>query len=463
MAIRDVGGGAGPKPQVGAGAAGGLPANVERGLNDAGLVKGGQTAKDAAQTLVSNLKGAGFDPGPAKDVVVQLSTSLKSFQGQNALTKTGQLDPATQAALKNAGIIKNEAAPATQKTPAQEKDGFDRGATLLKQGEKSRADVVNNASPDTNFLDALINQLGPGGPSEGMSASDVKGAAEASEAQAKADAKVSETKKGEGVNKKGSTTDAQKEPEGPSNQQLDKANSSGVKVARGLKTDNAQTDEKRRKDALQGHDPTEAGILAEEADEDALEGAGDDGKKRRGQGGDHDGGGDEGGDDAGTESGERDGDERDQGKHHSGDTNYNEAGRGGAVLDDGSGVDEGHYRVPSMSEQAAAALDKIVRDAQVENRATTYSWDVTFYRPGVYARGQRAQEIVHLVVDKATAFDPVWSKAQANIAILVKRLDQGGSVPSLDDIIAALRQARARDGDLSAAKIGKVTKPMGRA
>ena len=155
-------------------------------------------------------------------------------------------------------------------------------------------------------------------------------------------------------------------------------------------------------------------------------------------------------------------DERDSGNASSGDRKYDEP-RGHASVDDGSGDGAGHYRVPSISEQAFAALEKISKDVAAENRATTYSWDVLFFKPGVYGAGQKAQELVHLVVEKATAFDPVWAKAQANLNAMVKRMDPDGDVPSLDDIIAALRQARAREGDVEAPKIGKITRPIGKA
>lgn len=468
MAIRDVG----QKPSVGAGTAGGLPPSVEKGLSDAGLLQGGKSPRDAAIGVVANLSRAGFQ-APATtargDLAAQLTAALKAFQQANNLPANGQLNAATAQALRTAGLLGGSQAEQAQQAQQQktaDKDGFERGApSLLKQGEKQRADLVNQGTPDTNFLDALLNQLGPGGPNEGTSASDVHGAAQASEAQAhNVDKKVAEAKKAEGAQKKGSTSEAQKEPEVASNQQLDRGTSSGVKVARGLKTDNARTDEARRRDALAGHDPTELGILDEEADEDALEGTGEDGQqKRRGQGGEHGGASDDGSEASGSAGPGEDGRERDRGNASSGDDDHGDERRGNASIDGGGEDGAGHYRVPSMSEQAFTALDKIVKDAAVENRATTYSWDVTFYRPGVYGPGQKAQELVHLVVDKATAFDPVWSKAQANLGALVKRLDPEGQAPSLDDIIQAIRQARSRDGDDTAPQLKKVLRPIGRA
>jgi peptidoglycan hydrolase-like protein with peptidoglycan-binding domain len=465
MAIRDVGGGA--KPGVGAGTAGGLPPTVEKGLNEAGLTQGGKSPKQAAQSLVGDLARAGFSAPagtPKRDLAGQLAAALRAFQQANGLPANGQLTAATAQALKNAGVL---GSPEDQQSLKKaERDGFERGApSLLKQGERQRAELVNQGTPDTNFLDALLNQLGPGGPNEGTSATDIKGAAQATEAQAQnVDKKVAEAKKGEGVHKKGTAAEAQKDDLTPANQQLDRGTGVGVKVMRGLKTESTKTDEQRRRDALSGKDPTELGILDEEADEDAIAGTGEDGQKqRRGQGGDEEGAQAEGAEDRGSGGPGEEGRERDRGNASSGDEDLDDERRGHASIDDGSEDAAGHYRVPSMSEQAFAALEKIVRDAALENRATTYSWDVTFYKPGVYGPGQKAQELVHLVVDKATAFDPVWSKAQANLQALVSRTDPDGQVPSLDDIIQAIRQARSRDGDGSAGKLTKVIRPIGRA
>lgn len=482
MAIRDVG--SKPGAGAGAGSAGGLPPGVEKGLGDAGLLAGGKLPREAAQALVQLLGRAGFQaPAGARDLSGQLVAALKQFQQAQKLPTTGQLDAATTQALKNTGVLggpdakqgaqqavqqgAQQAAQQTLKKPG-EKDGFERGPpSLLKQGERHRADLVQQSTPDTNFLDALLNKLGPGGPNEGTSATDIKGAAQANDAHAQTvdhKAKVTEAQKGEDAQKKGSTKSSQKEPEMASNQQLDRGTAAGVKVARGLRTESSKTDEQRRRDALSGKEPTELGILDEEADEDALEGTGDDGnQRRRGQGGEGSGASDDGADATGSAGPGEDGRERERGNASSGDEDHADPRRGNASMDDGSGEGAGHYRVPGITEQARAALAKIVKDAAVENRATTYSWDVTFYKPGVYGAGQKAQELVHLVVDRATAFDAVWQKAQANIALLVRRMDADGEAPSLDEIIQAMRQARARDGDNSAAQLRKMMRPMGKA
>lgn len=463
MAIRDVGQKPGAVPS---GHASAMPAPLEKGLGDAGLLKNGASSQDAAQGLLSRLAKGGFAAPPGASVSSALTSALKQFQAKQGLAQNGKLDAATQGALAKAGVLV-EPEPAGVARQKADKDGFEKqGPSLLKQGEQKRADQAKQGTPDTNFLDALINQLGPGGPNEGTSATDIKGAAGGQESHnVESQQRVAEAKKGEGVQKKGSVAGNDQDVSTPTNQQLDRGNAQGVKVARGLRAENTKTDEKRRRDALAGQDPTELGILDEEADEDALEGAGDDGKQRRGSGGDQESGGQDA--DGATSGGsgvgaEAEASERDRGNATSGDERFGDA-RGHASIDDGSGAAAGHYRVPSISEQCFLALDKISKNSSVENRATTYSWDVTFFKPGTYGPGQKAQELVHLVVDKATAFDAVWSKAQANLTVLVRRTDADGAVPSLDDIVGALRQARAREGDAQAVKLGKVHKPVGRA
>jgi hypothetical protein len=438
-----------------------LSPQVGKSLQDGGLVKPGQTPADAAKALLGGLKEAGFQAPAAasKDLGAQLAAALRSFQQARGLVATGKVDAPTAEALKNLG-----APPEPTAAEKAARDGFERAApSLLKQGEKQRADVVKSGSPDTNFLDALINKLGG---DQGVTADRkgfVGGTAESATNTSRTDAAKEARRVTEADQKTGSTTDAQRSSREESAQQLDRAKESKVQVARGLKAEQTRTEEQRRKDALFGKNPTERGILDEEADEDADAGDGGDGKKR-GRGGDQQSPGAHGdGSDTGGSAGERDGNERHRGNATSGQQDDGDKSRGVASLDDGSGSDADHYRVPTLSEQAFAALAKIQKDPQDGLRATTYSWDVVFYKPGVYGAGQKAQDLVHLVVASASAFDPVWQKAQANLQIMVRKLERDGPVPSFDDIVAALRQARARDGDIAAPALGKLRRPPGRA
>jgi hypothetical protein len=426
-----------------------------RDLQNAGLLKPGQNPADALKNLLGGLKAAGFQaPASAKDLGAQLAAALRQFQQAQGLPPTGRLDGATAEALKNLSDPQaaNKAA----------KDGFERAPTLLKQGDKQRADVAKNSTPDTNFLDALINKLGG---DHGVTADKqgyVGGTADTATNTAKTEATKEAKKVSEADNKTGSTSDAKKAAREESNQQLDRAKENKLQVARGLKAEQTRTEEQRRKDALFGKNPTERGILDEEADEDDDAGEGGDGKKR-GRGGDQQAGAHGDGSDSAGAEGERDGNEKSRGNAQSGDDDRGDPRRGHASVDDGTGAGPGHYAVASLSEQAFAALARIQKDPQDGLKATTYSWDVMFFKPGVYGPGQKAQELVHLVVASATAFDPVWQKAQANLQVMVRKVEKDVPVPSLDDIVAALRQARARDGDKVAPELGKLRRPPGRA
>ncbi len=441
-----------------------VPQPLQKAVTDNNLPQPGQTPSDAAKQILGGLKEGGFQaPATAsKDFGTQFANALKQFQAAQGLPPTGKLDGPTAEALKNAGVA---GAPLTPEKPdpAAAKDNFDRGASLLKQGDKSRADIAKNSSPDTNFLDALLNKLGGDQGVTSDKAGQVGGSAETSSNAQKADAakelkKTSEAdKSGNTEVKKASKDDVQQAPDKLARE------SSKLQVARGLKADTTRTEEQRRKNALFGKDATEQGILDDEADEDATDGDGGDGKQR-GRGGDRAGGGfDENGTDIAGADGENDGDNNCKGNAHSGDDSRADQRRGHASLDDGSDADAGSYRIPSLSQQAFTALEKIKKDETATNRATTYSWDVMFFKPGVYSAGQKAQDLVHLVVQSSTAFDPVWQRAQANLQVMVRRLEKDSPVPALDDIVGALRQARARDGDSSAAILTPFKRPMGRA
>jgi len=440
----------------------GVPTNVQQSVQQSGIALPGQSPADAAKQLLGNLNGQGFQaPASAsKDFGAQLSAALRQFQAAQGLPQTGKIDGATADALKNLGLA---GAPADPKAGEKaSKDNFERGGLgLLKQGEKGRAEIAKNSTPDTNFLDALLNKLGGEHGVTSDKAGQVGGSAETAANMSKAEG-AGDVKKAQTEAEKGKTEAKKTSKDDVQNQAEKIARDSKLQVARGLKAETTKTDEQRRKNALNGADPTERGILDEEAEEDATEGQGGEGKKR-GRGGDQDGGGhDAMGTDSAGGVGEKDGDERSKGNAHSGDEDNGDAARGHAVTDDGSGADVGHYQIKSVSEQVFAALDKIQRDQSAANKATTYSWDVTFYKPGIYGPGQKATELVHFVVKEATAFDPVWQKAQTNLQAMIRRIERDAPVPTLDDIVGALRQARARDGDKDADKV-TFRRPMGRA
>ena len=109
--------------------------------------------------------------------------------------------------------------------------------------------------------------------------------------------------------------------------------------------------------------------------------------------------------------------------------------------------------MPSLAEQVRDALDTITRDSDSIS-AATYSWDVTFFRPGVYGPGQPAPEIWRLVVERATAFDKVWREACDAITIKYLYLEPDREPPTMEDFVIALRRARVRDAPGSAVPPG---------
>jgi hypothetical protein len=458
MAIRDVRTVAAPA-QPAAPAAGGLPKEVEKSLSSTGIQQPGQSPKEAAQGLLSSLQDAGFGAALKGELSSALAGAVRSFQAAEGLPKTGKLDPPTADALKNAGLVAGaEPMQAPPEKGLSGRDGFEK-APSLAAADKPRVVDMKMSTPDTNFLDALLQKLGGDqgvtSDKQGTVGGTAQTATQQSEQTSAADAK----KAVEGGEQKKGTSEAQKDVRDTKNQAPEQANGAKVQVARGLRAQETKTDERRRRDTIDGKDPAQASLLEEEADEAAVEGDGGGGQKR-GRGGDNDGGHDETGTaEGGTGKDEGDGNERHAGNASSGNADPWDPRRGHALLDDDPQALPGHYRVPTLAEQAQSALAEISMDASASNKATTYSWDVTFYKPGIYSPGQKPTELVHLVVNAATAFDAVWQEAQQKLSILVRRLERDGAVPSHDDIIQALRQARSRGGDPTAASLASFRPP----
>lgn len=93
---------------------------------------------------------------------------------------------------------------------------------------------------------------------------------------------------------------------------------------------------------------------------------------------------------------------------------------------------------PLLILQIRAALTTIAKDAATSG-ATTYSWDVRFYQPGAPMEGDG---ILHLVVDKAGPFDPVWAKAREAIMHKQREYEPGRALITQEDVASALRRAR---------------------
>ena len=98
---------------------------------------------------------------------------------------------------------------------------------------------------------------------------------------------------------------------------------------------------------------------------------------------------------------------------------------------------------PLLILQIRAALTTITKDATTATQAATYSWDVRFHQPGAPSDGDG---ILHLVVDKAGPFDPVWAKAREAIMHKQREYEPGRALITQEDVASALRRARSRDG-----------------
>ncbi len=111
---------------------------------------------------------------------------------------------------------------------------------------------------------------------------------------------------------------------------------------------------------------------------------------------------------------------------------------GAAVADDAVVAEP----APILILQIRKSLDAIKRDAPLPGQAATYSWDVRFYAPGAPMDGDG---VLHLVVDKAGPFDPVWARAREAIMQKQREHEPGRALITQEDVASALRRARVRD------------------
>jgi hypothetical protein len=115
--------------------------------------------------------------------------------------------------------------------------------------------------------------------------------------------------------------------------------------------------------------------------------------------------------------------------------------------DDDADLDDVDIRGPAevaplMILQIRKALEAIHKDPPKPGQAQTYSWDVRFYAPGAPVDGEG---VLHLVVDAAGPFDPVWARAREGIMQKQKEYEPGRALITQEDVASALRRARVRD------------------
>lgn len=374
---------------------GGVPArerpspSTTTGARDARPPPEAERVVDPARLLAS-LVTAGFVGKKGN-----LEEGLKSFQATFSLPVTGKLDPQTQEALKSQGHADPEAPPKATTDKPVEKPAEQKSLVRRALSESATSKTV--ADRDVKH-DPVRPQARTWKPTT-------------------------------------STDVAARAPSTAASDAADKARLDTV-VARQAATERGVQEATGDPTATRGHGEVKG------------QGAG-----QKGQGG-AEGGGDTRGAGPGALA-PKDGPagaETAVGNTKAGDDDFLDEARGNAnVRDDDKADDadqatlegEGHWRVPPLSEQARAALEKIARDDDGSG-PVTYTWDVTFHRPGVYAAGQPAEELWHVGVHKATAFDPVWQQAADALASRMLYAEPDAPPLTIDDFILALRRARVR-------------------
>lgn len=404
-----------------------LPASLTYALIGAGLTQGDVSPQKAAAALLHALLQHGF--GNAKGgLAANLQAALSQFQRANGLIVSGRLDAATVKALTKQGVISTD--PRLAPGVAAAKDGFDAGHA------KAAAASTPVASSEPQTLAGLAQQMTRAAVDGSRKALDVLGSWLAKGA-------ADSPKDGRQAMAQG--TDASVVP--PASPGASERNEAAVayREVAGYAA-HASSSAKQRASGPGRQKPTERG-LDEEGDPDAEAGRGHHPQGHSpgdGEGGGTAGGGAEGDDAEGATVGEDEGTERFTGNAPSGDTDPWNEDRGHAIDDDGSTDAAGHYRVALLRVQVARALDRIGKDAEAANRATTFTWDVRLYAPGVYGPGQKPEVLLHLVVERAAAFDRAWVRAAEALTRLLAQHDPEATPPTSDDVLAAIRRARMR-------------------
>lgn len=366
--------------------------NAQQARNDP---RGDNTPMDRAldpSRLLASLAMAGF-AGKGK---AALEEAVKSFQEAQGLPPTGKLDAQTQEALKTDGHIDPNASgeppskPTTSDKPVEQK-------------QQVRRALVDNQPTTKNAADR----------------------------------------------------DVVKDPLRPQANTSQQTTTADVAARAPVTAESAAAEKARLDTVVAQQAASERGVQEGKGDPNASKGHGEvagEGAGQKGAGG-ISGGGSPDSTAASGAMGENvaglEGDETAVGNAEAGDDDFENEERGNANMGDADDQgdapgDEGeHWEVPPLSEQVREALEKIMRDDEGSG-PVTYTWDVTFLRPGKYASGQPAEELWHVAVHKATAFDPVWQQAADAISSRMLYGEPDAEAPTIDDFILALRRARVR-------------------
>jgi hypothetical protein len=381
----------------------------------------------AARTLLGALIGRGFAAGAKGGLEQKLGQALTQFQSQNGLPVTGRLDAATINLLSKLGLVPRGEIPQQQAQQSlglqRSRDGFEGKADAGKKEQATGGESAPKVAPQVaqqnaqtllkapkRAFDFALSKLGLGGGAT---------AQEGGASQTPADANAPP-------------------PQALSEGAVAQGRADGTGMSRAKQSGDSRASGKDEVRAKQGaKDNLDRG--AEDGDDDEGREGGDEAAGR--EGGEEGGANEEGAWDTGAADG--DGSEHNQGNATSGDDDWRK--KAGHAQSGDEDADIGHYEIPSVAEQVRVSLKEIYVDiAAGAAKATTYTWEVELYRPGVYGPGQKAENVFKLRVERATAFDRVWAKAADRLNQFQKVLDEAEDPVEPEDVLAAIRQARFR-------------------
>lgn len=477
-----------PKPEVVREQAGARPVREQAGasplqrLLDFGAARTPQEAQKLIKELLATLRAAGFPVSAAGSAENQLGSALKLFQESRGLPPNGRLDEKTRDALVDAGHLakpeQNESVDVGHKRDTPQVELRPRADAKLGVGELTmRAPTGSEARPDgaKSSQGVELSQMSDRVARDKPPEVDLKSFLSSLRA-------AGFQGQGKGAEQlKDSLKRLQKAEGLPQSGQLD-ARTAAALVRRGIVDERvlpmtlanaqnasdaqlARSDVKRENEARADvrdaqHDPTTRGVR-EAVDGDASKGRGElDGRDGASAASGAKGGDGDARDAAstsraasaqGAEGQDGSGDVNDpwregaEGNAPAGDDDVDDERRGRANVDDAA-LDEddaGHWEVEALSVQIEAGLASIARDDNGSG-AATYAWDFTLYRPGVYGAKQPAEKLFHLVVTKASAFDPLWEQAREALNDKLALLEPDAKRITVDDVTRTLRVARMK-------------------
>ncbi|MBN2362366.1 MAG: peptidoglycan-binding protein [Deltaproteobacteria bacterium] len=417
--------------------------NLAQTLSSLGLMLPGQSMNSVIRTILKNMAPYGFTGQGQGDLGNQLKDALASMQKTYGMPAEGKLDAATVALLRQLGVV--PPAPSGPAGLVDVKDGFERsslGTSSKNAGTSaplSKAEAESIMQQLRNFVDSnfggsmkafsdWVNRM-----VEGMR-NLIGGGRDA----------------GGGAALQGAQQSASKDAQVTVQQRADRGTPTAAAAVQGNPAAQTLTSEQQRVVNLAGLvNPTGVGVPQGQGNPHAVAGigknAGQEARTKVGEGDEQAKDKSKVERDGSATDDEKEDEERETGNAPSGDDEFADDRRGHAQLDLDAIAERGPYEIPTLSQQVLLALQNIFKEPEVANRATSYRWDVTFYKPGIYGAGQKAQELLHFVVEDATAFDPVWERARGELQKFLNRLEPKAKPLAKGDFEAALRRARVSD------------------